>query len=244
MALISCTECGSNVSDKASSCPKCGNPLVLIASGAPAAAPPVAHSSPQESNAASNTVPDSVKPRTEAGPSTRPQTVVLGGILFGLIAVIGFVQFSQTQRKEAAEAAETQREEAAEVAEMAIQSERQRVAQEETEEKARINASPGPYVEASDHKVESQGFLGGKRKLVKVSLHNSSRWTIGDISGEVEYLDSEQNTMAKSAFSVNGSLAAGQTLTFSESSGSLKSVRVEGEWSYSRVRVLQARVLN
>jgi uncharacterized membrane protein YvbJ len=28
MALIKCTECGNDVSDKATSCPKCGNPII------------------------------------------------------------------------------------------------------------------------------------------------------------------------------------------------------------------------
>jgi hypothetical protein len=44
MALIACSECGNQVSDKASACPKCGNPIAaLTPTPAPAPAPaPVA----------------------------------------------------------------------------------------------------------------------------------------------------------------------------------------------------------
>jgi hypothetical protein len=35
MALITCTECGGQVSDKASACPKCGHPLRATAPSAP-----------------------------------------------------------------------------------------------------------------------------------------------------------------------------------------------------------------
>lgn len=31
MALIKCTECGAEISDKAASCPKCGNPMIQAA---------------------------------------------------------------------------------------------------------------------------------------------------------------------------------------------------------------------
>lgn len=43
MALISCSECGNQVSDKATACPKCGNPIsapaVETATAAPASPP-------------------------------------------------------------------------------------------------------------------------------------------------------------------------------------------------------------
>lgn len=35
MALISCSECGNQVSDKAAACPKCGNPISAPAVDAP-----------------------------------------------------------------------------------------------------------------------------------------------------------------------------------------------------------------
>ena len=43
MALVSCTECGKQVSDKASSCPNCGAPIVSGSASAPA--PPAAKAS-------------------------------------------------------------------------------------------------------------------------------------------------------------------------------------------------------
>lgn len=39
MALISCSECGNQVSDKATACPKCGNPISAPAAEVPAAVP-------------------------------------------------------------------------------------------------------------------------------------------------------------------------------------------------------------
>lgn len=33
MALIACSECGNEVSDKATSCPKCGNPIATAGAG-------------------------------------------------------------------------------------------------------------------------------------------------------------------------------------------------------------------
>lgn len=35
MALISCGECGNQVSDRATACPNCGNPIATVAAGAP-----------------------------------------------------------------------------------------------------------------------------------------------------------------------------------------------------------------
>ena len=32
MALIKCSECGTEISDKAASCPRCGNPMATISS--------------------------------------------------------------------------------------------------------------------------------------------------------------------------------------------------------------------
>src|SRR5690242_1893112 len=37
MALIKCSECGNDVSDKAAACPKCGNPIATVHAQAPAA---------------------------------------------------------------------------------------------------------------------------------------------------------------------------------------------------------------
>lgn len=39
MALISCSECGKEVSDKAAACPGCGAPIAAIAIAAPQAPP-------------------------------------------------------------------------------------------------------------------------------------------------------------------------------------------------------------
>src|SRR5262245_5004285 len=37
MALINCSECGKQVSDRAASCPNCGNPIAQIAGPTPTA---------------------------------------------------------------------------------------------------------------------------------------------------------------------------------------------------------------
>lgn len=72
MALVACTECGREISDKAGACPQCGAP-VRAAQFTPPAPPPVVPYSPPGAGAATGT-----------GPKNRAIAVVLALVLGSL----------------------------------------------------------------------------------------------------------------------------------------------------------------
>ena len=94
MALVSCSECAAEISDKASSCPKCGNPMASpVISHEPAYVPP----------------PPAAE---EKSGGWLKWVFIVPAVLFGLIMCVGSV--SDPDGKRAAARFESQKRECAE----------------------------------------------------------------------------------------------------------------------------------
>lgn len=85
MALVSCGECGRQVSDRAAACPGCGNP---IAAGGERL-PPLAGGAPPS---AQQVYTRDSRPVTIQATGKGPKVIQLGGAVLMVVSVFGCVQ--------------------------------------------------------------------------------------------------------------------------------------------------------
>lgn len=84
MALIKCSECGKEISDKAQSCPKCGNPISQVSKS---------RTCPKCGGSISNTATKCVHcysqldESTIIKPNNRTNALAVTGFLFGIISL-------------------------------------------------------------------------------------------------------------------------------------------------------------
>lgn len=235
MAMILCSECGTEVSDQAPTCPKCGVPQQLKAINPPA-------------KAAKNI----------AG-------LVVGGAVVIAVCVGGLLFLSAQEQEEmrsqladdaaaseAAAAQQAQNEEMArrvadDAARRAAEDARIREAEErqaaERAEKQGVASNPGSVLNASGFETLDKGVINDYRQLTKVTILNRSKYALRRISGQVEWLTSDGGFVGASPFDVEGSIPAGDTKTFSVSAGTLRSGTIQGSASSLRLRYNPAEIV-
>src|SRR5439155_23642155 len=99
MALVSCGECGAQVSDKAAACPKCGAPpsspkLEASVTNAPTKDAPAQSTPPKGEASAASALPKSEASAPSAPPPTakprrgNPSALAIVGVTLGTLAVV------------------------------------------------------------------------------------------------------------------------------------------------------------
>lgn len=265
MALIECKECGAQVSDSASACPKCGCPTAAQSSGLPTGTAPV-------------TVP------ARSRRMKLIKVIVVGVSVVGI--ALGIVLFlrSREQARQTAEAAakaESDRvtaESAAKVASVAAtQADEARAlgvkkAAEEAEarrieidaaakkqaedlfakrdeekrnaeraERESVLADPTPVLETSGFRLFDKGILNSYRQLASVTVLNRTRYSLRGLSGQVEWLSERGKFLGATPFTLAGSLSAGATRTYTTNARTLDSGTIQSSANTVRLKFGPAR---
>ncbi len=152
-------------------------------------------------------------------------------------------QAAALARTQAELAALKAKETAAEEARKAQEAARQEARARREQAKQDLLADPSAFIEASGTQFFNKGIFNSYRELVKVSLMNKSRFPVRDIKGTVEWLNDSGDQIASVAFSVPGSIAAGDTKTFSKESGTLTSATIQTNAQKYRIRVTHVALL-
>jgi len=146
----------------------------------------------------------------------------------------------RAQAEQAAALARTQ-------AELAVLKAKETAAEEARarREKAKqdLLANPSAWFEATDIEFFDKGIINTYRELVKVSLMNKSRFAVRDVRGTVQWLRDNGDEIASVDFSVPGSIAAGDTKTFSKDDGTLTSTTIQTGAQKYRIRVTKVALV-
>lgn len=224
MALIACAECGNQVSDKASACPKCGAPTAST----PIQAPPIASQS---------VAPQPVAPQSVAAPA--PSRKVSPGFKVAIVLLAlaggGVYAFLAAQER-AAELAKRRIEED----QARREAERQ---QREFELRERVTANPGSVLQVEDLKYYDKGIINSYRTLISVSIGNKSKFALRKLSGQVEWLREDGSLVGASPFTLSGSIAPGDTKVFTAGNGTLDTGTIQGAASKARLKFDPAQIL-
>ncbi|AKU93108.1 hypothetical protein AKJ08_3495 [Vulgatibacter incomptus] len=104
-------------------------------------------------------------------------------------------------------------------------------------------ASPSQFIEASEAEFFDKGIINSYRELTRVSLINKAEFPVRNVHGTVEWLNDGGDTIATVAFSVPGSIAAGDTKTFSKAAGNLTTTTIQTGAKGYRIKVTKIELL-
>lgn len=218
MSLILCSECGTEVSDKAPFCPKCGQP------------------NPQNS---------SIRP-AKSGCAGATLLVVMLIVLAAGGGVIWYIT-AQQEAAAAAERArvaaiEHQREveEAAEAARLRAE---QEARAREAARRLAATSDPTTVLDLLDSRVYDEGILNDYRTLTKIRLMNRSAYPLRRLSGEVRWFKTSGTYLGSSPFRLSGSIPAGATATFSTRDGTLSCGTIQGNAHRFELRFNAAEIV-
>jgi hypothetical protein len=144
-----------------------------------------------------------------------------------------------SQAEKQAEAARIAATKQAEVQAAAAAAEAARKAQA----KQALLTNPSNFIEASGAEFFDKGIINTYRELTKVSLMNKAEFPVRSVKGSVEWLDGSGNTIATVAFSVPGSIAAGDSKTFSHSDRTLETTTIQTDAKKYRIKVTSLETL-
>jgi len=157
---------------------------------------------------------------------------VLGAAILLTIVVVGYLQLTRPRLRDDGPNGDQ------------VQGLQQAQAQQQQQERAQIASNPDPFLEESDVQIAHTGFINDYFAVKSFSLLNRSHFPLRDIRGMVEWLDSSGNVMGTTAFSLGGSLPAGDTKHYSTGDGSLASVTIKGQADKARMTFTHAEPVN
>jgi hypothetical protein len=113
------------------------------------------------------------------------------------------------------------------------------------DERLGLAAMPENYLQTSDVKSTKKAGPHPSLQLVSLTVSNTSHFSVRDLRGEITWTDARGAGLGSATFSLRGSIAAGETKTFSAQAGSLASPGVvEGVAAQSSVSFTQVNILN
>lgn len=111
------------------------------------------------------------------------------------------------------------------------------------EAKAQLLRAPGQFLEATNLGYYDKGIINDYRQLVKLDVLNRSTLAVQNISGTVDWLDKDGRSVGSLPLSLTGSIAAGDTKTFSKEAGTLRNGTMETSATRALVRFTQVTVV-
>jgi hypothetical protein len=197
-----CVTCGKTITDVAAFCPGCGEPQRDTADDDDAL-----------------TVP------------SRGSHGAIAGLLALLVAVaaiagLGWSKFAREKEQRTVEAARVEAEAAR------VEAEAARVAAEAARleaEKQAIRENPGLALDTREYSTYDRGLINDYTQLVSATITNRSKYALESLRGEAKWFDRKDNYLGSTAFTLVGSIAAGDTKTFSVASKTLTSATIAGK---------------
>ncbi len=129
-----------------------------------------------------------------------------------------------------------------------MEAEAKRKAEEEAAAKEALKRdiaeNPGKYLEAGGYKYFDKGFINSYRQLVQVTVENTSQYRVKELTGQVEWLDGDGKLVGASPVTLEGTIDAGDSMTFSSDAHTLTSGTIEGASSNCKVVLKSAKVLD
>jgi hypothetical protein len=246
MAMIRCSECGVEISNKAPFCPKCGLPNPQISTPIPAGSSSTLfvvfwvsfmllamgggvfwYLSVQQAEAQAAAEQAAEQARLEAAEQAR-------------IAEEARAAQEAADRKAAAEEQRRLIEEAARRAEQERRLEEERAI---LAEKQSIAANPGPVLQVVEWEYYDDGFINHYREIKALTVLNRSKYALRKLSGQTTWLASNGAAIGATWFRLEGSIPAGDTKTFSWQNGNLTGGKIAGRSSSMRLSFSPAEIV-
>ncbi|TKD09152.1 hypothetical protein [Polyangium fumosum] len=149
--------------------------------------------------------------------------------------------------------ADHQREQAAFALEVAREQERLRAEEEKRradaekeaiqQAKLRILRDPSSVLVADNLGYFDKGIINSYRQLVKMSVLNKSKYALGSIEGEVDWLDDNGHKVGSVPFTLKGSIPAGDTKWFSKDAGTLSNGTLQTNATRTRIRFTRVQLI-
>lgn len=113
------------------------------------------------------------------------------------------------------------------------------------DERLGLAAMPENYLKTSDVKSDDRAVPGHMLQLVSLTVTNASHFLVGDLRGEVTWVDAKGAILGSSPLALAGSISPGETKTFSIAAGSLVSPgKLVGVATPSSVSFTHVKLLN
>jgi hypothetical protein len=116
-------------------------------------------------------------------------------------------------------------------------------ANEVAREKAALRADPTRFLKTSDLGFFDKGIINSYRQLSKVTVLNTSKFSVTGIGGEVAWTDGQGNRIGSTTFSLAGALPAGDQKTFTTAEGTLQSGTLQGAAKSATVRFTAIKIV-
>ncbi len=171
---------------------------------------------------------------------------VLYGVLFAVIACKDNASV-QVKAREESDIAEAQAGASIAISEAAQAMAVASAARQRTlnDERLGVGAMPENYLKTSNLKSDDKAGSGQPLQLVSLTVANTSHFIVGELRGEVTWVDAKGVNLGSSPLALAGSISPSEAKTFSTAAGSLVSpAKVVGAATPSSVSFTHVKLLN
>jgi len=114
--------------------------------------------------------------------------------------------------------------------------------EESAEERLNLLSNPSLYLEASELQYNDDAEESDSWQLIAVTVLNKSHFMVRDLQGDVTWIDDQGHHFAKTPIAITGTIAPGNTNTFSLQAGNLttpvqKGAAASASISFTRVNL-------
>ena len=118
----------------------------------------------------------------------------------------------------------------------AVAAAREAQANDVAQAKAALRADPTRFLKTSDLGFFDKGIINSYRQLSKLSVLNTSKFSVTAMRGEVDWTDAQGKLIGSTVISLAGALPAGDMKTFSTHDRTLQSGTLQGAGTNAAVR--------
>lgn len=105
-----------------------------------------------------------------------------------------------------------------------------------------VALNPNACLASSGVRWKDPGLVRHYRDLTEISVQNTSSWRLGNIAGEVTWINGDGSAGPTVPFSTSGAVPVGAATTFTQAAGTLASSRAESNAPSYRVRFTRAEI--
>jgi hypothetical protein len=109
--------------------------------------------------------------------------------------------------------------------------------------RAALLRSPSQFLDVTDAKYFDKGIINDYRQLVDLTILNRSAFAVLNVTGAVDWYDGQGNNVGSIPFSIAGSIASGDTKSFSTREGTLKTETLQTKAKTGKVRVTHVDIV-